>query len=397
MEKWIPSWRSVPIDYNNEVASFEDITQISTFLNNLKGEKVKVRFCNRYNDQPMTIAHAALALRNRVTGRLSARMTLTLDGKEEISLAPDTQVYSDEVCFPVTEEDDFLVSLYFREKTSVRTVCATWAAYTWQSAHFTGDFTQTDALGFTMKPKLAPGMAADPYPNQFVAGISDISVLTDGSAKLIAAFGDSITHMSYFSDPLTVMLYEKFPGKCAVINGGICGNRLQKSFPATPMPGGGHQFGIAGKDRFLQDLYQDACPDYVFLMEGVNDCSHSLVFQEETVPGAEDIYAAARQIADTAKSYGSTFYLTTITPFGAAGAPWRDAAEAIRCAYNDLIRTGSVGDDWIDLDQVMRDPDDPHKMQAAMHFGDGVHPNWAGGTKMAKAVFAKWFAGREAL
>ena len=26
MSKWIPAWRSVPIDYNYEVATFENIT-----------------------------------------------------------------------------------------------------------------------------------------------------------------------------------------------------------------------------------------------------------------------------------------------------------------------------------------------------------------------------------
>ena len=33
--------------------------------------------------------------------------------------------------------------------------------------------------------------------------------------KKLLAFGDSITHMSYFSDPLTTMLYNRFPGKCS--------------------------------------------------------------------------------------------------------------------------------------------------------------------------------------
>ena len=65
--------------------------------------------------------------------------------------------------------------------------------------------------------------------------------------------------------------------------------------------------------------------------------------------------------------------------------------EAIRCAYNDLIRRGKIGDGWIDLDAVLRDPDDPHRMQEGMHLGDGVHPTWAGGTKMAKAVAEQLF------
>lgn len=40
----------------------------------------------------------------------------------------------------------------------------------------------------------------------------------------------------------------------------------------------------------------------------------------------------------------------------------------------------------------MRDPDDPHRMQDGMNLGDGVHPNWADGAKMARAVFEKFFS-----
>lgn len=82
MSKWIPSWRYVPIDYNQEVGVFENITQRSVFLNNLAGDRVRVRFNNLYSDEPMRIDHAAIAVRNRVTGKLSARCPVTLAGEE---------------------------------------------------------------------------------------------------------------------------------------------------------------------------------------------------------------------------------------------------------------------------------------------------------------------------
>ena len=62
-------------------------------------------------------------------------------------------------------------------------------------------------LGFTVKSQLVPVLAADPYPSQFAAGVCEISVLTEDDTKLIGLFGDSITHMSYFSDQLTAILY----------------------------------------------------------------------------------------------------------------------------------------------------------------------------------------------
>lgn len=392
MSKWIPIWRYVPIDYHQDVGVFENITQKCLFTNNLNGSKFRIRLSNLYRDESMRIEHAAVALRNRRTGKSTKKIPLTVSGCEQIEIPGNMELYTDEVVHPVSWEEDFLVFMYFRERTVVRSVCTTSTAYSWQSSHHTGNFHETDALGFAVKGQLVPVLASEPTPVHFAVGLNEISVFNEDGAKLIGLFGDSITHMSFFSDPLLSILYQRFPGKCALINGGIAGNRIQKSFPVLPdFPGGGHQFGFAGKDRFEQDLYHGAQPDIVFVMEGVNDCSHSLVFREPDVPAAEDIFAALEDVAAQAKSYGSTVYVSTITPFGALGEPWRDAAEVLRCSYNNLIRTGKAGDDWIDLDAVMRDPDDPHRMQDGMHLGDGVHPNWAGGSKMAKAVADKWF------
>ena len=92
-----------------------------------------------------------------------------------------------------------------------------------------------------------------------------------------------------------------------------------------------------------------------------------------------------------AKAKGSRVYVSTTGPFGGVGMGWREEGERMRCALNDLIRRGTEADDWIDLEALMRDPDDPHFMQEGMHLGDGVHPNYFGGEKIAEAVFDRWF------
>ena len=85
MEKWIPSWRAVPIDYNHEIAHFHGTSQRSGFLNNLSGDQVRLRLCNLYNDAPMSITCGRIALRNRVSGRRSDWMPLTLNGEQGAS------------------------------------------------------------------------------------------------------------------------------------------------------------------------------------------------------------------------------------------------------------------------------------------------------------------------
>lgn len=392
MAKWIPSWRYVPVNYNHDLGVLENITQTCVFINNIGGEKLRLRFNNLYNTVPMVIDHAAVALHNRVTGAVSSRITVTMGGQEKIVVPAGSRPYSDEISMTVTPQDDFLVYLYFGEKTVLRCVCTTVTGIGWQSVHQTGNFYKTNGLGFTVKSQLVPSLANDPYPPQFAAGLCEISVLAADDVKLIALFGDSITHMSYFMDPFLEQLYARFPGQYAVMNAGIAGNRVQKSFPKCEgFPGGGYQFGIAGKDRFYADVYDGANPDIVFVMEGVNDCSHSLCFSEPNVPSCQDIFDALADIVRQAHAQGSKVYLSTISPFGAFAGSWRAAAEKLRCGLNTLLLQSHIAEGVVDMDAVLRDPMDPHIMQEGLHLGDGVHPNWHGGRRMAQALMHTLF------
>lgn len=392
MSKWIPSWRYVPINYNHDMGVFQDITQRAVITNNLNGSQLRLRFNNLYHTEPMVIDHAAVALYNRETGNVTGFHPVTLGGSERIVVPADTRPYSDVLELTVTAQDDFIICMYFGEKTVLRSVCTTSTAIGWQCTHHTGDFTKTEGLGFTFKSQLAPVLANDPCPPHFAVGLCEVSVLTDDDVKLIALFGDSITHMSFFMDPFIQRLYSRFPGKYAVMNAGIAGNRIQKKFPnCVGFPGEGYQFGIAGKDRFEADVYDGANPDLVFIMEGVNDCSHSLVFGEPDVPTAQDIFDALQNVVEQAHRHGSRVVISTISPFGAFGDSWRDAAEELRCSYNQLIRGSRIADGVLDLDAVTRDASDPHRMQAGLHMGDGVHPNWHGGSRMADALMQHLF------
>ena len=233
MAKWIPAWRYVPIDFNQELGVLENITQKSVFRNNIGGTQLRVRFNNLYSDRPMVISHAAVAVHNRVNGRVTPRVPITYRGSSRICLEANSRPYSDPVSLTVTPEDDILLYLYFGEKTVLRSACTSYTGIGWQSFHQTGDYAETDALGFTVKEQLVPGLAHDPYPLHFAAGVCDISVLADDDVQLIALFGDSITHMSFFMDPLLERLCSCSPGKYAIMNAGISGNRLQKSQAET--------------------------------------------------------------------------------------------------------------------------------------------------------------------
>lgn len=51
---------------------------------------------------------------------------MTLNGQKRIFLNPNEEFFSDEIKVHVRELEDFEVRIYFKEKTSVKTVCVTW-------------------------------------------------------------------------------------------------------------------------------------------------------------------------------------------------------------------------------------------------------------------------------
>ena len=393
MKKWAPAFSYVAVDYNHEVVTFENISQTAVFRNNLSGDQVRFKLNNYYNPKEVRVAHADFWLRNRATGKKRGPFAVLLNGSEELLLPAKEAPFSDPADVDVNAEDDFIVKMYFREKTSFWSVSTSYARRTWYASQKKEDYRENDWTFPANQKELAPMLAGDPYGMDYTVCLSEILVSTDEDVQVLGLMGDSVTAMGTYADSLSERLYRAYPGKITVANGGIAGNRVNRDFPAaTLFPGEGHQFGRAGKDRMLPDLYQDFTPDILFILEGVNDSSHSIVFREQPIETPEKVFAGLQEMIRQGKERGSRVYVSTVSPFGGVGMDWRDQAEAIRWDYNEMIRRGTDADDWIDLDVLMRDPDRPHLMQEGMHLGDGVHPNYFGGEKMAQAIFEKWFA-----
>lgn len=134
-------------------------------------------------------------------------------------------------------------------------------------------------------------------------------------------------------------------------------------------------------------------PDVIFVMEGVNDCSHGFAFHiPEEVPTGSQIFEGIRRIVETGREKGSKVYVSTVMPFGCYGEAFREEAEAIRQECNGLLRANrDMADGFLDLDEIMRKEEDIHFMKDGMHLGDGVHPNETGGRAIAEAILAAFF------
>ena len=53
--KWKETWKYLPVNYNADLGEVENLTQRTVFRNNLNGEKLKLKFSNRYGRVPLTI------------------------------------------------------------------------------------------------------------------------------------------------------------------------------------------------------------------------------------------------------------------------------------------------------------------------------------------------------
>jgi lysophospholipase L1-like esterase len=350
-----------------------------------------MKLTNRGSHEILVMDKISLSAVDRMTGVSRQGILVTKNGKKQIVLKPDEEVFSDEIEYPIQSTEDFSIVVYFKQRSIIETACLTWAAKTWHSSFWIGDAFEQEGLTAVNYLEKFPILNIGPLKSNAVFGFCKIMIYTNASIKTVALFGDSLTHMSFFSDPLTLMLYERYPGTVAVLNDGISGNRLLKAGPkGSLMPGHGKQFGGAGIKRFRKDVFEDTIPDVVFCMEGVNDCAHGLVFHEPDIPTGETLLNAASEIVKKAHETNTTVYFSTIPPFGCLNEPWREEAEQIRQSFNQLFRETNVADDWIDLDQIMRREDDIHKMKDSLHLGDGVHPNETGGKLIAESICNKW-------
>ena len=59
--------------------------------------------------------------------------------------------------------------------------------------------------------------------------------------------------------------------------------------------------------------------------------------------------------------------------------------EALRIRINEWIRSSNLFDDVFDADELLRDESNPAFIKESLHQGDHLHPNTAGGERMAKA------------
>lgn len=384
---WVASWAVAPLDFREMAASPSGPSYSLPGGNDLRGqtlrqqlelsldgERIRIRFSNRFGKTPLRIAAASAA---RGTGAdafspASLRM-LRFGGRTSLTIAPGADAWSDGVDLPVQAGQTVVVSAFFDRATPFSTVSMPESGTTWVAA---GNAVTAAKL-------------KNPTPmvlNQIMTGLD---VLTTKPVRTVVAFGDSITAgtsegtFGAYPDMLATRLRDTQPAgqDIAVLNAGIGGNRLLTD-----------GIGPSGLSRFELDALRQSGVTHAIVLMGTNDIGRTVFAR---VPGAEltprDWPTAERltdglqQLIKQARAKGVKLLLGTVPPF--KNTPyWNGANEALREAVNRWIRGRQDVDGVIDFDAALRDPADPQALNPLFDSGDHLHPNKAGHAAMAAAV-----------
>ena len=360
---WISAWVSgqqLTEPRNNPPVSLTDNTLRQVVYVTLGGKKLRVQFSNAYGSGPVTINAAHIAV-SKGAGSIdpATDKALKFEGAPSITIPAGQEIYSDAIDFKVEPLSNLAVTIYFGETSP---------DVTGHPGSRTTSYIQTgNAVTAT---EMSSAKRTDHWYN-----LSGIDLWLDDSYACIVTLGDSITDgrgsthnkNNRWPDNLARRLKENpATSKIGVLNQGIGGN--------TIVAGG---LGPTALKRFDRDVLEPKGVRWLIILEGVNDIGNS------RNPGiAEQVIAAYEEFIEKAHAKNIKVYGVPILPFG--GSQYRN--ETARQTINEWIRTSGKFDAVIDLDEAVRDPENPSRLLREYDSGDHLHLSVAGLQKMADAI-----------
>lgn len=335
------------------------------------GKEVSLKLSNEYNTEETEIlgvelAHA-LSQGENATIDESTLTALTFGGKKGVTMKPGEVIVSDPVKFRLTPRMNVAITIHF------------------------GKASQKDVTGH-------PGSRTSSYiakgnTNDFSGAVETAhwyyinSLLVKAGKKYgaVAAIGNSITDgrgtttnkQNRWTDILSArLLANKGTKYLSVLNLGLGGNCV--------MRGG---LGPTANSRYDRDVLNQEGVKYAIVFEGVNDLGGS----RDGVATANGLIESYKTMIKKAHEKGIKIYGGTIMPFKGNGY-YNESREMGRQMVNAWIRTSGEFDGVIDFDAVMRDPEQPDRLNPEFLFeNDWLHPNAKGYQEMGESIDLKLF------
>lgn len=368
-DKWVTTWatalqlaephNTAPEPYLAD-NSFRQIVQTS-----IAGKELRLHLSNLFNVDATQIKGVEIAVAKTMGASPeideSTKVYLTFGGSRSFTMEPGEAVVSDPVKFRLPERTNLAITIHYGSisKTTL-------------TSHPGSRTTSYIALGDT-EDFSSPAAKTDHWYT-----ISSIDVIPVKKAASICVLGDSITDgrgtttngQDRWTDQLSRnLLANKM--NLSVLNFGLGGNCILR---------GG--LGPTAKSRYERDLFGQCGVKYIILFEGVNDIGGT----RDTKATVEGIKETWTEIVTKAHERGIKVFGATVTPFKGNNYDRGDHGEG-RTELNEWIRTSGVFDGVIDFDAMVRDTQDPLRLDPSFLFeNDWLHLNASGYEKMGKGI-----------
>ena len=329
----------------------------------LGGSKLRVQFSNMYGNSPVTIqaAHLAVSIGGSAIDTATDK-ALTFNGSPSINIPAGLEIFSDALDFDVKPLSNLAVSVYFGET----------------SRNITGHpGSRTTSYIQTGNTVTASEMASAARTEHWY-NLSRIDLWLDDSYACVVTLGDSITdgrgsttnQNNRWPDNLARrLLANPDTAKIGVLNQGVGGNNV--------VSGG---LGVPATQRFDHDVLDPNGVKWVIILEGVNDIGSS-----RNARVADNLIAAYEQFIEKAHAKNIKVYGVPILPIGRSFY-YSEIRETSRQTVNNWIRTSGKFDAVIDMDEAVRDPENPTQLLREYDSGDHLHLSPAGYQKMADCI-----------
>ncbi|MEQ1454016.1 SGNH/GDSL hydrolase family protein [Acinetobacter seifertii] len=378
---WVTTWAASPQKVWNKDFVFptnipdqisnQTIKQISQI--SLGGEAVRLIFTNQYGDQPLYIDQTTIGLANAASLKSKSTYPVYFSGQLKAKILPGKQLVSDPIELAVPDHTQLEVNSFIQKPTTFKTFHwdakqTSWLISGNQTTNFT---TPTDAKTTTARLLLSAIEVKPKQKAQVVAVIGDS--ITDGATATLDA-------NTRWTDFLAKRLSAH---QVAVINSGISGNRL--------LTGG---MGDSALDRLKKEIFQYSGVKTLIVLVGINDISWpgTAFAPKQQIPTFEALTQGYKGVVDEAHRQGIQVIGATLLPFSGAlpNTPldnyYQPNKDELRERINHWIRTSKTFDGVIDLDNGLKDPKHPNRLNSIYDSGDHLHPNDKGNQQMANLV-----------
>lgn len=379
--QWVTTWAASPQKVWNkdfvfptnipEQISNQTIKQISQI--SLGGEAIRLVFTNQYGDQPLYIDKTTVGLIKGQSLKSKSAYSVYFSGKLKAQILPGKQLISDPIPLPVPDHAQLMVNTFIEKPTTFKTFHWDAKQTSWL---ITGN--QTTNLNTPSSAKTTTARLL----------LSAVEVKPKRKAHVVAVIGDSITDgatatldaNTRWTDFLAKRLS---PHQVAVINSGISGNRLLND-----------GMGDSALERLKKEVFQYSGVKTLIVLVGINDISWpgTAFAPKQQIPTFEALTQGYKRVVDEAHRQGIQVIGATLLPFSGAlpNTPldnyYQPNKDELRQRINHWIRTSHTFDGVLELEQGLKDPKHPDRLNPIYDSGDHLHPNDRGNQQMANLV-----------